>query len=239
MKRKGKITVTITIGIAVLALSTVMFMQFKLVNETDITSIENMREEELRTELANLKEQYDVANEQYEQQRQTLEQYQQQEKSDEETSKLVQEELDSVNLLLGKTNVAGEGIIITLRDRENEEGDFLIITSDILNRLVNELKLAGAEAISINDERIINTSDIATINETLILVNQQRIIGPYVIKAIGNKSYLESTLVAKEGYVNTLQRQGYDVSLETNDRIEILQYNKDITVKYMQEVKTK
>ena len=125
------------------------------------------------------------------------------------------------------------------RDRENEEGDFLIITSDILNRLVNELKLAGAEAISINDERIINTSDIATINETLILVNQQRIIGPYVIKAIGNKSYLESTLVAKEGYVNTLQRQGYDVSLETNDRIEILQYNKDITVKYMQEVKTK
>lgn len=239
MKRKGKITVTITIGIAVLALSTVMFMQFKLVNETDITSIENMREEELRTELANLKEQYDVANEQYEQQRQTLEQYQQQEKSDEETSKLVQEELDSVNLLLGKTNIAGEGIIITLRDRENEEGDFLIITSDILNRLVNELKLAGAEAISINDERIINTSDIATINETLILVNQQRIIGPYVIKAIGNKSYLESTLVAKEGYVNTLQRQGYDVSLETNDRIEILQYNKDITVKYMQEVKTK
>ena len=99
MKRKGKITVTITIGIAVLALSTVMFMQFKLVNETDITSIENMREEELRTELANLKEEYEVANEQYEQQKQTLEQYQQQEKSDEETSKLVQEELNNVNLL--------------------------------------------------------------------------------------------------------------------------------------------
>ena len=67
MKKKGKITVTITIGIAVLALSTVMFMQFKLVNETDITSIENMREEELRTELANWKELYNEANKQYEQ----------------------------------------------------------------------------------------------------------------------------------------------------------------------------
>ena len=76
MKKKGKITVTITIGIAVLALSTVMFMQFKLVNETDITSIENMREEELRTELANWKEQYNEANEQYEQKKQTLEEYQ-------------------------------------------------------------------------------------------------------------------------------------------------------------------
>ena len=139
MKKKGKITVTITIGIAVLALSTVMFMQFKLVNETDITSIENMREEELRTELANLKEQYDVANQQYEQQKQTLEQYQQQEKSDEETSKLVQEELNNVNLLLGKTNVEGEGVTITLRDKESEDGEFLIITSDILNILVNYL----------------------------------------------------------------------------------------------------
>ena len=55
LKKKGKITVTITIGIACLALSIVMFMQFKLVNETDITSIENMREEELRTELATWK----------------------------------------------------------------------------------------------------------------------------------------------------------------------------------------
>lgn len=235
MKKKGKITVTITIGIAVLALSTVMFMQFKLVNVTDITSIENMREEELRTELANLKEQYDIANEQYEQQKQTLEKYQQQEKSDEETSKLVQEELDNVNLLLGKTDVEGEGVTITLRDKESEDGDFLIITSDILNILVNYLKLAGAEAICINDERIINTSDIATINNTLILVNQQRIIGPYVVKAIGDKTYLESTLVAKDGYIDTLQRQGYDVSIKSSERVEVPKYNKSITVKYMQQ----
>ena len=235
MKKKGKITVTITIGIAVLALSTVMFMQFKLVNETDITSIEKMREEELRTELANWKEQYNEANEQYEQNKQTLEEYQKQEQSDEETSKLVQEELDNINLLLGKTDVGGEGVIISLKDKENDYGENLTITSAILNKLVNELKLAGAEAISINDERIINTSDIVTANETLILINQQRIIGPYVVKAIGDKTYLESTLVARGGYVDTLQRQGYDVSIESSDKVEIPQYNKDITVKYMQQ----
>ena len=53
--KKGKITMTITIGIACFVLVLVMFMQFKIVNETDITSIENMRETELRTELANWK----------------------------------------------------------------------------------------------------------------------------------------------------------------------------------------
>lgn len=53
--KKGKITVCITIAIACFALATVMCMQFKVVKETDITSIETMREEELRTELANWK----------------------------------------------------------------------------------------------------------------------------------------------------------------------------------------
>ena len=35
--KKGKLTVAITIAIACFALATVMFMQFKIVNETDIT----------------------------------------------------------------------------------------------------------------------------------------------------------------------------------------------------------
>lgn len=64
--KKGKITMTITIGIACFALVMVMTMQFKIVNETDITSIENMRETELRTELANWKQKYEETNTQYE-----------------------------------------------------------------------------------------------------------------------------------------------------------------------------
>ena len=57
--KKGKITMTITIGIACFVLVLVMFMQFKIVNQTDITSIENMRETELRTQLANWTEKYE------------------------------------------------------------------------------------------------------------------------------------------------------------------------------------
>ena len=67
--KKGKITMTITIGIACFALVMVMTMQFKIVNETDITSIENMRETELRTELANWKQKYEETNTQYEETR--------------------------------------------------------------------------------------------------------------------------------------------------------------------------
>lgn len=52
--KKGKKTMMVTIGIACFALSCVTFMQFKIVNETDITSIETMREGELRTETCKL-----------------------------------------------------------------------------------------------------------------------------------------------------------------------------------------
>ena len=235
MKKKGKITVTITIGIACLALSIVMFMQFKLVNETDITSIENMREEELRTELANWKEQYDEANEQYEQKSATLQEYKEKEESDAETENLVNEELANVNLILGKTDVEGEGITITLRDSSNDDGDALTITIDNLNTIINELKMAGAEAISVNEERIINMSDIASINDkSLILINGQRVISPYVIKAIGDSTYLESTLVGKGGSIDELEKLGYDVAVEKSDKITINKYNKEIDSKYMQ-----
>ena len=60
--KKGKKTMMVTIGIACFALSCVTFMQFKIVNETDITSIETMREGELRTELANWKSKYEEAD---------------------------------------------------------------------------------------------------------------------------------------------------------------------------------
>lgn len=235
MKKKGKITVTITIGIACLALSIVMFMQFKLVNETDITSIENMREEELRTELANWKEQYDEANEQYKQKSATLQEYKEKEESDAETENLVNAELANVNLILGKTDVEGEGITITLRDSSNDDGDLLTITTDNLNTIINELKMAGAEAISVNEERIINMSDIAPINDkSLILINGQRVISPYVIKAIGDSTYLESTLVGKGGSIDELEKLGYDVAVEKSDKITINKYNKEIDSKYMQ-----
>lgn len=230
--KKGKITMTITIGIACFALALVMFMQFKIVNETDITSIENMREAELRTELANWKSKYEETNEQYEETTAKIQEYKQNKQSNEETEKLVDEELAQINMSLGNTDVQGEGIEITLRDTDNEE--ISRINSDDLLLIVNALKSAGAEAISINDERIINMSDIVDINGSFIKVNGQRILAPYVIKAIGNQSYLESILTGNGGPVDEMKKIGQDVSIEKSNKVKILKYNKDIKIKYIQ-----
>ena len=106
--KKGKITVCITIAIACFALATVMCMQFKVVKETDITSIETMREEELRTELANWKKMYKEAQEQYNEKTAKLAEYKEKEQSTEDSSKLVEKELEQTNMYLGKTDVEGQ-----------------------------------------------------------------------------------------------------------------------------------
>ena len=63
--KSEKITMLITIGIACFCLILIMFMQFKVVNETDITNIETMRESELRDELANWQTKYEEAEKNY------------------------------------------------------------------------------------------------------------------------------------------------------------------------------
>lgn len=230
--KRGKITLTIVISIACIALTTIMFMQFKMVNQTDIDELEVMREEELREELANWKSKYEEAENQYQSQLSKLEEYEQKEESETETAQLVEQELEEVNLILGKTDVEGQGI--TIRLKEGNDAESGMITSDNLNMIVNNLKEAGAEAISINEQRIINMTDIVTVSDTIIRVNQQRILSPYVIKAIGNQSYLESAMSGNGSEADKLQKLGHEIKIERDDKIQIPKYNKDLKSDYIE-----
>ena len=107
------------------------------------------------------------------------------------------------------------------------------INDDDLILIVNALKVSGAEAISINDERIINMSDMVDINESFIKINGQRIVAPYIIKAIGNQSYLESSLISNGGPVDEMKKIGQDVSITKSNKVIVPKYNKEIKIKYM------
>ena len=210
-----------------------MFMQFKIVKETDITSIETMREEELRTELANWKQLYNEADEQYQEKLEKLKEYREKQQSTEESTKLIEKELSQIDMYLGKTEVQGEGIIINIKDINNDEEIPPISAEDLLV-IVDYLKLAGAEAISINEQRIVNMSDIVYVNNSIIYVNQQRILAPYVINAIGDSVTLESTLLGNGGYVETLKNIGFEVDIQRQNKVIIPKYNKEIGHKYIQ-----
>jgi len=219
--KKGKITVTITIGMISFILAFVIFMQFKFVQNTDITSIKNMREDELRDELAVWKSKYEEIETQLEETNSKIEEYEKNIENNEETAQLIDEELKQNKLLLGRTDVTGEGIIIYYKD-----GNKKVTATDLL-KLVNELNLSEAEAISINDQRIVNTTEIVAV-DSYIYINGERTTGPYTIKVIGNRKYLESALTGKGRLVETAPTDGKEVSIESKNNIQIQKYSGEL-----------
>ena len=85
---KEKLVMSITIGIACFTLMLVMFMQFKMVKQTDITAIETMRESELKLELASWREKYNQLNEKYNEVSTKIEEYKNERVSDAKTAEL-------------------------------------------------------------------------------------------------------------------------------------------------------
>ena len=226
--KKDKIIMIITISIMALILSCVMFAQFRIVEETDLAQIENMREEELRQAIAEWKEKYEKTVEKILDTNSKIQEYEEKQESNKETKELVKKELAEAKETFGLTNVEGDGVIITLTDT-----DEMAYTGNDLLYLVNELRDAGAEAISINDERIVNITDIADISSRYIKVNSNKISAPYIIKVIGEKTYLKSALTIKNGYVDLKEKEGYKISLQEKNNIKINKYSGDVTLKYI------
>lgn len=227
--KRNKVVVSVIIGLMCFALVFTMFVQFNTIEQTDLANITTMRETELREELTKWNTRYEELYARYEEEEVKRQEYQNSLGTDDQASDLLEEELKETNILLGLTDVTGPGIIVTLSNNDTKNID----AYDLLE-LVNELRLAGAEAISINGERIVAMSDIVDINYSFIVVNGNRISSPYVVKAIGNQTYLESGLTAKEyGYMdNIIKGNGKTATLERNDNIEIPKFTGDLEMNY-------
>lgn len=231
---KEKTVISIIIGLMIFVLTMVIFMQFKTISQTDIVELEVMQESELRKEISSAKAKYDETLKQLEETNSKIKEYEEAISTDKEASVVLQEELIKSQNSLGKSDVQGEGVIITLTDVE--VGKFGKITAFDLIELLNALKNAGAEAISINDQRIVINSYVADITGGFISVNGRRLVSPYVVKAIGDLTYLESGLSQKQyGYIDSKTNEGKSVLLEKSNNILIKAYNKDFKYNYAKE----
>lgn len=239
--KKGKTVMIITIGIVCFLLTMIIFMQFKVVQETKETNINSMKEAELRQELSNWKTKYDDTKQKYEEIVSTINSYKAENSSDNQAKQTLESELAMLELALGKTNVEGEGVIINLTEKTPaelaEDEQVISIISEDLIYIINYLKDAGAEAISINDERIINSTDIVDVGESIKINSKYIRTRVYTIKAIGNSSYLESSIFGKGGYAEQLKTTGINTSVQKLNKVQISKYNGDFETKYIEEDK--
>ena len=78
-------------------------------------------------------------------------------------------------------------------------------------------------------------SYVVSPNGTFIQVDGVKLVSPYVVKAIGNPTYLESGLSKKQyGYIDSKKAEGISVKLERKDNITINKYSRDLEFKYAQ-----
>lgn len=232
---KANITMSISIAIVCVILVSVSLVQFKTVEQVNETDIETMRDEELREQISLWKSKWEETNEKLEETNAKINEYNEKLESNEEASELLDEELRKSQLILGTTDVVGDGVVITLTDTEESP----IEAADLVD-LINELRFAGAEAISINGVRIINMTDIVDIDSYIIIKPSQRLVSPYVVKAIGNQTYLVSTLCLKNsGFVDKYNNSGKSVKLDKQRNIKIPKYSETMNIKYMKEVTNK
>lgn len=98
---------------------------------------------------------------------------------------------DQLKQTAGLTEASGTGLVITLDDSRKGEptADNIIHAADVRD-LVNALWVAGAKAISINNERLVTVSSIDSIGIT-ILVNNVRMNPPLAIRVIGDSGPIE------------------------------------------------
>lgn len=238
----NKKTIGIILGIVCVLLTFAIVVQVKTVKNSGVSTDATFSEGELRDEVLKWKEKYDIASKELSKTEKELEIERKKATENDETSKEIEKELKTGNAVLGLTDVNGEGVEITLKDNQNVTTDtatldmsfYVVHDIDILS-IVNELKNAGAEAISINGERLISTTSI-TCAGNVAKINGEKVGAPFVIKAIGDSSTLYEALNRPGGYIELLNSSGIVTDLKKSNNITIEKYNGTINYKYAKDI---
>lgn len=224
--------IAVILGAMCFILSAGIAVQYRTVKNaskvagTDVNS-------ELKTEVLRWKEKYEEVYSEFEKSEERLEAIREIAINNNGTSSDLQKELKTLNSVIGSIDVKGNGVVITVADNNNVTSDSIGVFDSISNYLihdkdllmiVNELKNAGAEAISINDERIINTTSI-TCDGNVVLINDTKISSPFVIKAIGSQEAILGGILRPDGYLDFLERFGLVTNVEKQNNITINKYN--------------
>lgn len=220
----NKKVISLILGIMCLLLSYGITVQVKTIYGTGTTTSTNAAENQLRDAVLKAKEKYDNLYDALDNAEAQLETERTNATQNNTELEDLENSIKEGNKALGLTEVTGNGLIITLNDNQNiplntwfgDANDLIIHDLDLIN-VVNELKNAGAEAISINEQRIVTTTAIEC-DGNIIKVNGEKIGAPFEIKAIGLPEVLIN-VNRVGGYLYNLKEFRYlDVSIKRVDK---------------------
>ena len=235
----NKKLISLLLGIMCMLLTLGIAIQIKTINQMNNKSVTNSAtENDLRDSVLKTKEKYDNTYAKVEKLEKELEELQTSASVNSDEANELQEKLKEYKKILGLTEVSGNGLEITLKDGDENQSKSVLSSivhdGDIL-QVVNALRNAGADAISVNDQRIVNTSAISCIGN-VVKINGEKVGAPFVIKAIGNPEWLYGAIEMNGGYVSNLRREGVDVEVKKVKDITIPKYDGVYNATYMKTV---
>ena len=232
----------IILGFMCLILTIGICVQIRTVNISGTTTSSNKELNELKTQVLKMKERYDEIYEKINVSQRELEETRKNATSSDKELKSIEEKINKYNILLGSTDVKGQGVRITLKDAVTnsilkaiyDPKELIIHNTDILE-VVNELKTAGAEAIEVNGQRILDNTVIA-FDGNVIVINGEKISSPFSINAIGFPERL-AVLNNEEGYLKRLEQYGIKSTFKLEDEIVIVKSIRRNGFKYAKTIK--
>lgn len=220
----NKKLISLVLGLMCLVLTWGISIQIKTVNKTGTAVSTNAKENELRDAVLKAKEKYDNLYQELERMEEQLEVERTNSTQNNTELEQLENTIKAGNKILGLSEVTGNGIVITVDDNESlnnfvlDPNGLVVHDTDLMN-IVNDLKNAGAEAISVNDQRIVTTSAIEC-DGNVIMINGEKIAAPFVIKAIGLPESLISVNMYGRHVYNLREERFLNVKIETSDSLK-------------------
>lgn len=142
-------------------------------------------------------------------------------------------ELETLRIALGLKAMRGPGVVVRVADPKTQpKGSNPVVVSyqDIV-AVVNELWAAGAEAIAVNGQRLTATTGLSQVSGTVV-VNLQRLTGPFDIAAIGDPATLDGALNIRGGLLDGLRALGLTITVTRRDALTVPAYKGSITFEH-------
>lgn len=242
MKLKKMTRAQIAMGVISMIAVYLIVCQLNSVHlNTSVVTPEKLRVDELQNQLTGEKEKNIDLTMQLADAQKSLETYRSQSASSDQVNEQIKSELDRANTLSGMTDLKGRGVVVTLTDSTRPATDIngnyeqYIIHDGDLRMVLTELLGAGAEAVAINDQRIVGTSAVRCVGNT-IMINDVKVAPPFVFTAIGEPSTLEAALYIKGGVSDYLRSWDIALNIKKQDEVMVPRYAGAVNFKYAQPV---
>ncbi len=221
MKAK-KVSRNISIALICVILGLALSWQFQSIrSNAKVMNLESQKKDDLVVKILNEQKNNENLRVKLNELQSQINKFESARGNSDENLKLLTDEIQKLKTVAGLTDVKGKGVTVIFAKE-----DSLNVEDDDLLFVLNELRATDAQALAINDQRIIDTTEVRVAGG-YIMVNGRHVTPPYVIKAIVDPDNAVNALNMIGGALEKI-KLFIDVHVEKSDNIEIPKISEEL-----------